>query len=366
MLAKLTPKQRRNLSRILPFGAIWLIAGWFVLFVETAATGSENLNPDTAITMGPEVFLFASIAVYLVGIIVGSIEVLWLGRLFERKSFGYKILYKTGFYLVFMLMVNVVTYPIAASLELGQPVTSAAVWLKFEHYLVSITFLSTMVSITFSLVLCLFYSEISEHLGHKVLMNLFTGRYHHPQEEDRIFMFVDLKSSTQWAENLGHDRYFKFLRDYYQSLSGAIVDHEAEVYQYVGDEIVLTWEAKKGLERLHCLDCFFAMKQAVHAKEHYFTLHYGGLPCFKAGLHMGKVTTGEIGALKKDIFFTGDVLNTTARIQSLCNSLGADLLVSETLNHQLKDMKKYQLKALGSMSLRGRKEPMSLYAVAKN
>jgi adenylate cyclase len=43
------------------------------------------------------------------------------------------------------------------------------------------------------------------------------------------------------------------------------------------------------------------------------------------------VTTGEIGVLKKEIIFTGDVLNTAARIQGLCNQFNVDILISGDL-----------------------------------
>lgn len=56
---------------------------------------------------------------------------------------------------------------------------------------------------------------------------------------------------------------------------------------------------------------------------------YGLVPEFKAGIHCGKVTTGEIGVIKKEILFTGDVLNTSARIQGNCNPLGVNILISE-------------------------------------
>jgi len=67
------------------------------------------------------------------------------------------------------------------------------------------------------------------------------------------------------------------------------------------------------------LDKFFAMKEDLRKRADWYNKDFGLLPAFKAGLHFGKVTTGEIGALKKEIIFTGDVLNTTARIQGLCN-----------------------------------------------
>ena len=59
------------------------------------------------------------------------------------------------------------------------------------------------------------------------------------------------------------------------------------------------------------------------------------MPEFKAGFHFGKVTTGEIGVIKKDIIFTIDVLNTTARIQGLCNTYKVDILISGDLIKEL-------------------------------
>ena len=83
---------------------------------------------------------------------------------------------------------------------------------------------------------------------------------------------------------------------------------------------------------------------------------------FRAGLHLGKVTTGEIGALKKEIFFTGDVLNVTARIQKLCKSLEQDLLVSGDLAGKLSKSDALTFTSLGKMELEGRQEVVELFA----
>lgn len=226
-----------------------------------------------------------------------------------------------GFYLLFMLVINLITFPIAASIELQSSLFDAQVWHKFSNYIVSSTFLSTMVSLAFSIFVSLLYSDISEHLGHNVLLNFFSGKYHQPKEESRVFMFLDMKSSTSFAEQLGHKTYFRFLSDYYNQLSNAIIQNKGEVYQYVGDEIVVTWEKADGLERHNCIRCFYDMKQSLQKKSSYFEETYGVVPSFRAAIHTGPVTTGEIGALKKEIFFTGDVLNVTAsrNYVSLCN-----------------------------------------------
>ena len=58
------------------------------------------------------------------------------------------------------------------------------------------------------------------------------------------------------------------------------------------------------------------LKNRLKSRTAWYNQKFGVNPDFKAGIHLGEVTTGEIGALKKEIIFTGDVLNTTARIQA--------------------------------------------------
>ena len=364
MNLSLTPKTKRNLARILPFGLIWLLLGWYNLFTEAAVTGNQNLNPETTITLSPSVFIFASIAVTLVGFSVGALEILWLGTLFKNRSLGQKLLFKTGFYALFLFLIILIFFPLASSIELGIPFWSEDNRARLVNFLFSLTFISTMVSIIFSLLVSLFYAEVSNHIGHTNLLKLLSGRYHNPVAETRIFLFLDMKSSTTIAEKLGHEQYFNLLRDFYDSLSDGIVNREGEVYQYIGDEVVISWKEAKGLAHANCLRCFDEMREALISRKAYFTKKYGVLPAFKAGMHLGQVTTGEIGALKKEIFFTGDVLNTTARIQASCNDFNTDLLLSKDLAEALKPAVDYHFNSVGMVALKGREAPVELFSVS--
>jgi adenylate cyclase len=357
------PKTIRNLQRIMPFAVIWLVTGWVFLLTESAATGNQNLNPGEVITLTPGVFVFASLAVTVVGLLVGFIEVVFLDNLFDRYRLMTKILMKFSIYIGLLFLVILVSYPLAAGIESGISPLSAAVWSKFGRYLVSIAFLSTVVQISFSLILSLLYAAISDNLGHNVLLNFFSGKYHKPQEEQRIFMFLDMRSSTTIAEQLGHEKYFRLLKMYYQAMSQPIIDHQGEVYQYIGDEVVVSWKSKKGINQVNCLACFYAIQGSIASKQKVFESQFGLTPGFKAGMHLGDVTTGEIGALKKEIVFTGDVLNTTARIQGLCNQYKADLIISEELKLALGIVNGFKYRHLNSLPLKGKSLAVNLYSV---
>lgn len=257
----LSPKNRRTLHRIIPFALIWVLSGWVFLVVELAATGSFKQLPATAIKMDFQLFIMSSLAMMVVGFLTGLVELKLLDHIFANHYFLLRFFYKLLIYTLFFFVVVLITYPIAASLELNTHILDQEVWNKYLRYATSVTHLSTGVQLAASLVLSLFYTEISEFIGQSVLNNFFTGKYHQAVEEERVFMFLDMKSSTTIAEKLGHLEYFKLLRAYYQCFTDAIVDHEGEIYQYVGDEIILSWKFEHNKADNRCLDCFFAMRE---------------------------------------------------------------------------------------------------------
>lgn len=363
----ISPKLKRNLTQIIPFGIIWLIIGWLTLWSEYAVVAQldEVTMPESSISWSTEIIVFASIMVFLIGCFVGLLEVTFINRLFIKSSFPKKILSKLIIYAVILGVLVFITYMIAASIDLRQPIYSQEVFDKYLLFLFSLTNVSTAIQIYFSLAVSLLYAEISDNLGQNVLLNFFTGKYHKPVIENRIFMFTDMKDSTTIAEKLGHIKYFDLLSSYYDDLTDAIINNNGEVYQYIGDEVVITWNLKKKNVIQKSLNCFFDMKKDLEKMKDHYHDTYGFCPDFKAGIHLGEVTTGEIGALKKEIFFTGDVLNTTARIQGLCKDHDVDLLVSSQFVESLPQERNFQFKYKGTVDLKGKKERMQLYTLSK-
>lgn len=83
----LSPKLKRNILRILPFGIIWLISGLVFLVVEQGAVNDMEGDFTTGIEINLGVFIFSSLAITCVGLLVGTIELLYLNQVFSKKSF---------------------------------------------------------------------------------------------------------------------------------------------------------------------------------------------------------------------------------------------------------------------------------------
>jgi len=360
----LPPKIKRNIYRIIPFGLIWLAFSIVYTLLERGLLGQLDYYPATGNPYSfNNVIFITPVSAFITGLCLGTFEILYLNKWFQQLNFGKKILYKSAIYLIIISLFLVLVTAIGNYFQSGAGFFSRQVWDHVWDFVFTYAFSSIIVYIAAITIVLQFYAEVSENVSLSVLQNFFTGKYHKPIEEERIFMFLDMKSSTRIAESIGHIRYFEMLKEYYSDLSDSIINYSGEIYQYVGDEIVVSWTLKKGLLNNNCMLCFFDMKTAIMRQTDKYNGKFGLLPEFKAGFHLGKVTTGEIGVIKKEIIFTGDVLNTTARIQGLCNTYQVDILISRSLMEKLQPDFQFQIKSFGENELRGRDERMELFTI---
>lgn len=223
-----------------------------------------------------------------------------------------------------------------------------------------ITFLisATIVAMAISM-----YFQMERLVGKDILINYFKGHYKKPKSEIRIFLFIDLVSSTSINEKLGNESYYKFLNESIREMSEAIIATKAEIYQYVGDEIVFSWNFEKGIQNNNCYRLFEKIILALHRRRSYFMKRYGYFPEFRGSLHTGPVLAAEIGHIRKEIIYSGDVLNTTARIISHCKQRQAQLLISKFLFNVLEKKHNITYEDMGTVELKGKEETIELLKV---
>ena len=202
---------------------------------------------------------------------------------------------------------------------------------------------------------------INEKYSPGVFLDILAGRYINPRVEKRIVMFMDLKDSTPIAERLGHSLYFEFIRDFIYRMSQAVIEFDGTIYQYVGDEIVCSWIFAPRNTR-KCLDTVIRARRNLQKKSNYFRSKYDVVPDFRVGIHIGEVTVGEIGVIKKDLAMSGDTMNTTARIRSACTELNHHSIVSKTFVENI-DLKKWQTESLGMVELKGKTSSIELFSL---
>lgn len=208
-----------------------------------------------------------------------------------------------------------------------------------------------------------FLDELHRKLGRDAIYNLVLGKYHQVKQEERLFLFIDLNNSTDIAEEMGEMEFSHFLQDYFYDISEPIARYFGRVYQYVGDEVVVTWPLRKGLRYSVCTRCFFAIQKQIRRYEKQYLKRYGRIPEFKAALHGGNVVVSEVGKYKSEIAYHGDVLNTTARMLSRCHDLNAEFIISDYVKTKVEMPKYLEAEPLGAFQLKGKQQEVELHSL---
>jgi adenylate cyclase len=264
-------------------------------------------------------------------------------------------IYVIGFTVIFFIIYGVITNLTPQSKESiayfsWTPATILFIATYFLFLVTQIVFLN-------------FIIQSDRTFGPSRLANFLSGKYHIPVIEDRVFLFIDLKDSTSYAEQLGSIKYSMLIKDCFADINTLIRPYKAEIYQYVGDEVVITWLTTQTIDPPLCVDIFFAFKDLLEERTDYYQTKYGLLPKFKAGVNGGTVTATEIGDIKRDIAYHGDVLNTASRIQGACNEYQQSYMIEAGLLNKLSGLDKYNISSIGNIQLKGKHDGTDVYAI---
>jgi len=295
----------------------------------------------------------------ILGLVFGIMELFLFPKAesrFRRWSFTKMLIFKTLLYTIVIYAVTV-TISTFIGLQEGRSLSELPMLMTSPGIMVLVLYALVIYG------LLLFIIQINQLLGEGVLWKFITGKYHKPREEERIFMFLDMKSSTKIAEQLGHVRFYTLLNELFHEISQPVLQTKAEIYQYVGDEVVLTWELAHGLENSNCLKTFFMFRDNLERNSENYFNQFGVRPEFKAGLHFGKVVSAQIGDLKREIVYNGDVVNTASRIQNECNTYQRDCLVSGELMNRLDPSHGFHWERMDAVMLRGKETEVELFSV---
>ncbi|MEM9830531.1 MAG: adenylate/guanylate cyclase domain-containing protein [Bacteroidota bacterium] len=208
-----------------------------------------------------------------------------------------------------------------------------------------------------------FFRQLGNHFGHSIILDFITGKYVRPQEEHRTFMFLDLNQSTAIAEQLGHVKYSRLLNQCFNDLSEFILHYEADVYQYVGDEVVLTWRTDPAKEPIDIAGLYFHFREKLRQNAASYREKFGVAPQFKASVHTGLVSITRVGQHRKTLAYHGDVLNTAARLINICSRLKKDLLVTAASAPFIQRIPHYRVNNVDTLLLRGKQQSTQVFEV---
>jgi adenylate cyclase len=176
---------------------------------------------------------------------------------------------------------------------------------------------------------------LETYLGRRTGARVLDGLVRHGDGEhiECVVWFSDLRESTALSLSMGREPYLAYLNAYFNCVAGAILEKGGEVLRFIGDAALAIFPIGADGAGAACLQALAAARLAGERVAADNDLHPGRPPIrYGIGLHLGEVTYGNIGVPERlEFTVIGSAANTAARVESMCKSLGRNIVVSSAL-----------------------------------
>jgi adenylate cyclase len=208
-------------------------------------------------------------------------------------------------------------------------------------------------------------SYVNEHVLAALERDPEAGGIHGASRRVTVLM-ADIVGYSAFAERHTPTEVVGLLNEYFSEMTEAIQDAGGTVDKFIGDGLLAIFGAPLPLPSNGAAQ---AVDAAVEMRRRLRGLHERwrkqGLPALEigVGIHTGLAVVGNMGSRRKmEYTVIGDAVNVAARIESATRRYDEMLLVSEATMALLPDRR--QARDLGEVEVKGRSEPVRLWALA--
>ncbi|GAB4518055.1 MAG: hypothetical protein Tsb0019_18040 [Roseibium sp.] len=180
--------------------------------------------------------------------------------------------------------------------------------------------------------------------------------------KEMTIVFTDLAGFTDMASHMSAEETASYLNGYFETVSEAIAERDGTIDKFLGDGVMAFWGAPSD-QPDHAARAIAAVRVLAD--------RIGQLPGatmrVRIGVHTGKVVVGDIGSsARMNYTVIGDAVNVAARLQEYGKTVDPEakviaLVSGETMAHLPEGT---SATSLGSVQLRGRSEPLSVFRIA--
>ena len=206
----------------------------------------------------------------------------------------------------------------------------------------------------------------------EALMEAF-GSYVDPDVADRVLregellegeqveatmLFVDICDFTAFAENASAREAVAHLNDFFGLIVPIVIDARGHANKFIGDGVLAVFGApERNSDHADCaLEAAVRIVQAVEGR------YNGGLRV-GVGINSGPVMVGTVGGGGRlEFTVIGDPVNVAARVEEATRDTGDAILLTESTRTLLGERWRARLEERGSIPLKGKSEPVALYA----
>jgi adenylate cyclase len=174
-------------------------------------------------------------------------------------------------------------------------------------------------------------------------------------------LFSDIEGFTKIAEAMQAKDLLGHLNEYFSIISELILKRDGMVDKYIGDAVMAIFGAPLPKSDHAKLACFTAL-EIQRSLSAYYMGQPDNVPHFKTriGLNAGKMIVGNVGSTKRlDYTAIGNTVNIASRLEGLNKYFGTEIVISESVYQQAKDM--IETRELDIVCVSGSKKPIRVY-----
>jgi adenylate cyclase len=182
------------------------------------------------------------------------------------------------------------------------------------------------------------------------------------QIRDMTIVFTDLAGFTDMASHMSAEETATYLNGYFETVSQAIAENHGTIDKFLGDGVMAFWGAPSDQPE-HAAMAITAVKRLAERIEQSPSADMR----VRIGVHTGKVVVGDIGsAARMNYTVIGDAVNVAARLQEHGKQVDpkAKVIALASGDTMAQLPEGVSAMSLGSVQLRGRSEPLTVFRIA--
>jgi adenylate cyclase len=181
-------------------------------------------------------------------------------------------------------------------------------------------------------------------------------------------LFADIRGFTKMSDGMSPEQVVATLNEYFEKMIEVIFKYGGTLDKFIGDGLMAVFGAplEDSYQERNAVAAALEMQQAladICAKR-----KAEGFPELKIGIgvNTGIAIVGNIGSTQRmEYTAIGDTVNLASRLEAQTKQLDVPILISEYTYVEIRNS--FRTKAMGHVDIRGRADPVSVYAVeAKN
>jgi len=176
--------------------------------------------------------------------------------------------------------------------------------------------------------------------------------------------FSDIENFTKISEQIKPELLSKVLGFYLSSLTKVILKSNGIVDKFIGDSIMAIWGAPKEIKNHQLNACLAAIACIKINKKINIKLKELNIPEFntRIGINSGEAIIGNMGYSERLSYTAiGDNVNLASRLESLNKYYKTNILISESVYEQVKDV--IQTRFIDLVAVKGKNKEIKIYEV---